>query len=67
MLQELAARTAAGHWAVASMLFFLAVWMVIAIRTVRARAEDMDAQAHLALEGEGAGSTEIPSGPRRDA
>lgn len=54
MLQELAARTGATAWAVASMLFFLAVWVFIAVRTFRARPEDLDALARLPLEGDGA-------------
>lgn len=50
MLQELAARTGASAWAVASMLFFIAVWAVIAVGVFRARPEEMDARARLALE-----------------
>lgn len=53
MLQELAAQTGAGGWAIASMLFFAVVWLVIAGRVLRARPEDMDARARLALEGDG--------------
>ena len=67
MLQELAAQTGAGAWAIASMLFFVGVWLVIAVRVVLARPEDMDAQARLALEGDGGSETQIPSGPERDA
>jgi hypothetical protein len=52
MLQELAARTGAGALVIASMLFFLAVYVVIAVRVYRARNEDMDARARLALEGD---------------
>ncbi len=66
MLQELAAETGAGAWAIASMLFFLGAWVAIAVRVAFAQSEDMDAQARLALEGDG-GDAEIPSGPRRDA
>ena len=43
MLQELAARTGATAWAIASMLFFLGVWVFVAVRVFRARPEDMDA------------------------
>jgi hypothetical protein len=62
MLQELAIRTGAAAWAVASMLFFVAVWGGIAVWTLRARAEEMEARAHLALEVEadGRGGTESP-------
>jgi hypothetical protein len=52
MLQELAARSGATVWVVASMLFFIAVWVWIVIGVFRARSEDMDARARLALEGE---------------
>jgi hypothetical protein len=50
MLQELAARTGAAAWAIGSMLFFLGIYLVIAARVWRARPEDMDARARLALE-----------------
>ena len=53
MLQELAAETGAGGWAIASMLFFAVVWLVIAGRVVRASPDDMEARARLALEGDG--------------
>ena len=53
MLQEIAAQTGAGGWAIASMLFFAVVWLVIAGRVLRARTDDMDARARLALEGDG--------------
>jgi hypothetical protein len=57
MLQELAAETGAGAWAIGSMLFFLAAWVAVAIRVIRSRSEDMDACARLPLEGdEGSGS-----------
>ena len=51
MLQELAAQTGAAPWAVASMLFFIAVYVVITVRVVKARPEELDAQARLALDG----------------
>ncbi len=53
MLQELAARTGATAWAIASMLFFLAVWVFVAVRVFRTRPEELDAQARLPLEGDG--------------
>jgi hypothetical protein len=52
MLQELAARTGASAWAVASMLFFIGVWMWIAVGVFRARPEDMTARARMALDGD---------------
>ena len=53
MLQELAAETGAGGWAIASMLFFAVVWLVIARRVWRTRPEELEARARLALEGDG--------------
>lgn len=50
MLQELTAQTGAGMWATASLLFFIGVYVFVAIRLFRARAEDLDAQARLALD-----------------
>jgi len=52
VLQELAAQTGAAGWAIASMLFFAVVWLVIVWRVVRARPDEMEARARLALEGE---------------
>jgi hypothetical protein len=52
MLQELVARTGAGVWAVASMLFFIGVWTWIAVGVFRARPEDMTARARMALDGD---------------
>ena len=40
MLQELAAQTGASAWAIGSMLFFLAVWIGVAVRVFRARPEE---------------------------
>lgn len=54
MLQELAARSGAAAWVVASMLFFIAVWVWIAVGVFRARSDDMAARARLALEGDDA-------------
>ncbi|MGE3843805.1 MAG: hypothetical protein AB7I50_19710 [Vicinamibacterales bacterium] len=50
MLQELAARTQAAPWAIASMLFFLVVWVVIMIRLYRMSNDVLAAQARLALD-----------------
>ena len=52
MLQELAAQTGAVGWAIASMLFFAVVWLVIAWRVFRARPDEMEARARLPREGE---------------
>lgn len=49
MLQQLAVDTGAGGWAIGSMLFFVGVWVVVAVRTWRARPEQMQAQASLPL------------------
>jgi hypothetical protein len=62
MLQELAARTGASAWAIGSMLFFIGIWLVIAVRVFRARPEDLDARARLALEGDDERLAEIPPG-----
>jgi cbb3-type cytochrome oxidase subunit 3 len=62
MLQELAARTGATAWVVASMLFFIAVWAWIAVGVFRARSEDMDACARLAIEEDDAAAAGAPSG-----
>ena len=61
MLQELAAGTGATVWVVTSMLFFMAAWVWIAVGVFRARSEDMDACARLAIEGdEAAASGAVP-------
>jgi len=49
MLQDLATRVSTGL-ATASMLFFVAVYLVVVVRVVRARREDLDAHARLALD-----------------
>ncbi len=49
MLQQLGGETGAGAAAIASMLFFLGFWTVVAVRTWRARPEQMKAQANLPL------------------
>ncbi len=49
MLEELTRNTGAGVWAIASMLFFLTVWAVVAVRTFRARPEELDALARMPL------------------
>ena len=52
MLQELAAATGASGWAIASMIFFAAVWAAIAWWVFRTRPEEFEARARLALEGD---------------
>ena len=61
MLQELGTNTGAGAWATASMLFFLAVFLVVTVRTFKARPEELDAQARLALDGDD-DRAQVPSG-----
>ena len=70
MLQELAARTGAADWAIASMLFFLAIWLVITVRVFRTRPEELEARARLALEGDDGAQAQDslgrrPEGPTR--
>jgi uncharacterized membrane protein len=62
MLQELADRTGATAWAIASMLFFLGTWLGIAVWVWRARSEDLEARARLVLEDDGDGPAEPPPG-----
>jgi len=50
MLQELGASTDASSWAVASMLFFIAVYLVATVQVFRKRADEMDARARMALD-----------------
>jgi hypothetical protein len=52
MLQELAARTGATFWAIASMIFFGAAWLAVAVWVYRTRPEQLEARARLALEGD---------------
>jgi cbb3-type cytochrome oxidase subunit 3 len=54
MLQELASSTGAGFWAVASMLFFLAIYILVAVRVFRAPRHELDARARMALDDEDA-------------
>jgi hypothetical protein len=62
MLQELATETGSSVWAIGSMFFFLAIWVVIAVRVVRSRPEDYEAQARLALDGEAEEWHGVPTG-----
>ena len=62
MLQELVARTGAGTWAIASMLFFLTAWVAVVVWVAGRRQEELEAQARLPLDdghsepGEGGGA-----------
>jgi len=60
MLRELAEQTGAGALAIASMFFFLAVWVAITLRVFTTRREDLDARARLALEGDEAPGPRAP-------
>jgi len=62
MLQELAARTGGTGWAIASMLFFLGIYLVIGVRVFRVRRDVLEARARLALEGDDESRAKIPSG-----
>ena len=64
MLQELAAQTGASAWVIASMLFFLAVWVAVVVWVVRRRPEEMEARACLPLEGDGEEFANKESGVR---
>jgi hypothetical protein len=62
MLQELAARTGATAWVIGSMLFFLAAWVAVVVRIVRARPEEMEARARLPFEGDEVAGTREGTG-----
>jgi hypothetical protein len=64
VLQQLVAQTGANGWAIASMLFFLVVWLVVAVRVWRALPEQMTAYARLPLCDEGAGELPEGTGPQ---
>lgn len=64
MLQELVRETGAAGWAVASMLLFLALWLVLALRVFRARPEEMAALARLPLSRDGEDDPAAGAGPR---
>jgi hypothetical protein len=61
MLQELTAQTGATTWAIASLLFFLGIWLVITVRVFRTPDKTLEARARLVLEGDGGSPTENPS------
>jgi hypothetical protein len=67
MLQELARESGAQAWAFASMLFFLGVWLVLAVRVVRARPDALAARARLPLADDEAASPALAAEPGRGA
>jgi hypothetical protein len=62
MLEELATETGASVWTIASMLFFLSAWTVMAVRVWRARPEDLAACARMPLSDDGGDARELPLG-----
>ncbi len=50
MLEEFAAASDMRWWAVGSLLFFIVVYVILAVRTIRARRDDMRARASLPFE-----------------
>jgi len=62
MLEELATETGSTVWAIASMLFFFTIWLVVAVRVFRTRPEELEAQARLVLEGDEGRGSAAPSG-----
>ncbi|MEZ5283676.1 MAG: hypothetical protein R2712_02475 [Vicinamibacterales bacterium] len=63
MLQELATGTSAAL-ATASLLFFVAVYAFVVVRVIRARKEDLDARARMALDDEPPAADRSPSSQR---
>lgn len=52
MIRELAAQTGAAPWAIASMLLFIVVFAVIALRVLTREKGAYDRQARMPLEDE---------------
>lgn len=67
MLQELARESAAPGWAIASMLFFLGVWLVLAVRVVRTRPDALAERARLPLADDEAAPPALAAEPRHGA
>ena len=67
MLQELARESGAQAWAIASMLFFLGVWLVLAVRVVRARPDALAERARLPLADDETASPALAAEQRRGA
>jgi hypothetical protein len=53
MLEEMAAESGMTAWAIVSLLFFVAVYVIVAVRVLRARREDLRTWASLPLDGDG--------------
>ena len=62
MLQELSRATGSGAWAIASMLFFIAVWATVAAKVWRTRPEELAEMANLPLSDEVGNGEELPRG-----
>jgi len=66
MLRELATETGAQVWAIASMVFFLLAFLVVAVRVWRAEPADVKTCAHLPLASdEGIGPGAETANPQR--
>lgn len=63
MLREFIAHTASTAWAVASMLFFFAIWAGIAWWVFRSRPEQFEARARLVFEGDDSRPSGNGAGP----
>jgi hypothetical protein len=50
MLQELTAQSNATAWAIGSMLFFVGVYILVAVKVFRARTDVLDGHARRALD-----------------
>jgi hypothetical protein len=64
VLQELAADTGAGVWAIASMIFFGVAWLAVAVWVLRTRPEQFESRARLALEGDAEERQDVPPATR---
>jgi hypothetical protein len=62
VLEELARETGAGVWAVASMLFFLGVWVAVALKVWRTPPERFAEVAALPLADDDSNASELPRG-----
>jgi hypothetical protein len=62
VLQELATETGKSAWAVASMLFFIAVWVVVATKVWRTPPEELAEFARMPLSDDAGNGAELPRG-----
>jgi cbb3-type cytochrome oxidase subunit 3 len=62
MLEELVRATGASIWAIASMLFFLGAWSVMALKVWKSRPEELAACARMPLSDDGGNARELPLG-----